>query len=116
MLADDLPYVSGVVESGDVCFLDSKTHPLRNGPLHDPSTGQPTDPLSCSTARGQTDSLLPRPTGVAIIEFSLEEPVQRATTLPSPFNEILGQAEKPGAGSAALWEKCKCGRSGDGDG
>lgn len=44
--ADDLPYVSGVVESGDVCFLDSKTHPLRNGPLHDPSTGQPTDPLN----------------------------------------------------------------------
>ena len=31
------------------------------------------------------------PTGVAIIEFSQEEPVGRAVALPPPFNEILGQ-------------------------
>ncbi|CAE7391516.1 RBM39 [Symbiodinium pilosum] len=30
------------------------------------------------------------PTGVAIIEYSQEEPVARAVALPAPFNEILG--------------------------
>ena len=39
----------------------------------------------------RTQSPKLRPTGVAIIEFSQEEPVGRAVALPPPFNEILGQ-------------------------
>ncbi|CAK8993654.1 RNA-binding protein rsd1 [Durusdinium trenchii] len=45
------------------------------------------------------------PTGVAIIEFSLEEPVQRATTLPSPFNEILGQVVQAKRADAQIPKK-----------
>ena len=38
------------------------------------------------------DGGFPRPTGVAIIEFSQEEFVGRAAALTAPFDEILGQS------------------------
>ena len=40
----------------------------------------------------------PRPTGVAIIEFSQEEFVGRAAALTAPFDEILGQSVQANVG------------------
>ncbi|CAJ1431495.1 unnamed protein product [Effrenium voratum] len=45
------------------------------------------------------------PTGVAIIEFSQEEPVSRACALPPPFNEILGQVVQAKRADAQIPKK-----------